>query len=289
LPQPFRIQRSSQMEPSMNRYTIFFLLLAAGATTAVIGWFDPAYLADYADVGMVVSRAILIVGVVLSVSLWRHLRAAAESEVADLVRSERPRREAEPGDQAINQWTPTYYGRADAPAADIEVCDSMSEIDEAKLLLGFGRWQEAGAALAAVAPKPAESVGYQISRINRGMALGAERVGRESVLPAFNVAWTPPGGKDASGQSLESFPHVMAAVQKHWGRYACAVYLDFLLLDTRGGTRTGFPVAVAEDIVMLRRVLEERLHLEPVGKSAQAGTHDSAPNTVFSWELRCLA
>jgi hypothetical protein len=271
----------------MIKYTVLFLLLAAGATMAAIGFIDPEYLGGYTEIGMAIARLLLVLGVGLAVLWWRNLRVVAETEAAE---EPLPDATPQPVVRPVRAMpAPTLiHSRDDKPSADIEVCDSVSDVEQARLLLGFGRWRDAGKALVAVAPRPAESVGYQIARLNRGMEFGAERSGRPSVLPPFNVAWSATGGQEAPHLSLEDFPHVMTAIEKHWGRFACAVYLDFLLLDTRDGKRAGFPLAVAEEIVLLRRVLDERLREDPAaGPKPVSGIQPAAIGS-FSWELRCV-
>jgi pilus assembly protein FimV len=68
----------------------------------------------------------------------------------------------------------------------------------------------------------------------------------------FNVQpddWAP--GGTAGRTSLESYPHIRAQVVKLWRRPECATLLRALLLDNREGTRVGFPLAVAEEILLL--------------------------------------
>jgi len=58
---------------------------------------------------------------------------------------------------------------------------------------------------------------------------------------------------------LEQLPHISARVQATWGSFECRDYLRMLLLDNRGGARSGFPVAVVTDILLLEDVLNELL------------------------------
>lgn len=77
----------------------------------------------------------------------------------------------------------------------------------------------------------------------------------------FNIAppdW-PAGSQLAAAApqlpSLEHHAHVIGRIQELWPRRSCAEYLDRLLADNRGGTRTGFPPAVVEEILLLLSVL----------------------------------
>lgn len=52
--------------------------------------------------------------------------------------------------------------------------------------------------------------------------------------------------------SLEDYPHIARQVCELWPEPAAAAnYLEGLLADNRGGTRTGFPPPVAEEILLL--------------------------------------
>jgi hypothetical protein len=69
----------------------------------------------------------------------------------------------------------------------------------------------------------------------------------------FNVHvgdWQKAGQK-APYETLESYPRILAQVQAMWGQPDCIEYLTSLLEDNRGGTRAGFPAAVAEEILLL--------------------------------------
>jgi hypothetical protein len=55
--------------------------------------------------------------------------------------------------------------------------------------------------------------------------------------------------------SLENYVHISSRIQELWPRRSCAEYLGRLLEDNRGGTRTGFPQNVAEEILFLLTLL----------------------------------
>jgi hypothetical protein len=54
---------------------------------------------------------------------------------------------------------------------------------------------------------------------------------------------------------LENYIHICGRIQELWPRRSCAEYLGRLLEDNRGGTRTGFPKPVIEDILLLLAML----------------------------------
>lgn len=71
----------------------------------------------------------------------------------------------------------------------------------------------------------------------------------------FNVeaqAWDAAG----SALSIEDYPHLAEALQALWPWQECAAFLSRLLEDNRGGTRAGFPQSVAEEILLLRQMLD---------------------------------
>ncbi len=72
----------------------------------------------------------------------------------------------------------------------------------------------------------------------------------------------------AGPRSLEELPHIMDALTQIWNEPECDEYLQRLLRDNRGGTRSGFPLAVVQDILLL---IELR---ETVARMAREGAGD---------------
>jgi len=73
----------------------------------------------------------------------------------------------------------------------------------------------------------------------------------------FNIApteWQPPAASLPTF-ALESYPHIRSRLQHLWRRRSCIEYLNQLLEDNRGGTRTGFPQPVVEEILFLLAIL----------------------------------
>jgi hypothetical protein len=95
----------------------------------------------------------------------------------------------------------------------------------------------------------------ELHRIN-GNREGFEASARE-LHQHFNVepvAWQSevvPGSRD----TIEAFPHLRSHVIKLWRQPDCVKFLQTLLLDNRDGTRIGFPLSVAEEILLLIAVL----------------------------------
>jgi hypothetical protein len=81
-----------------------------------------------------------------------------------------------------------------------------------------------------------------------------ERTAQE-LRQSFNVQpedWTVQG---SGSISLEDYPHLAAQLQQLWPTPACAGFLQGLLEDNRGGTRHGFPQSVAEEILLLEKLI----------------------------------
>lgn len=51
--------------------------------------------------------------------------------------------------------------------------------------------------------------------------------------------------------SLEAFPAVLKKIQGMWATNECDQFLHSLFMDTRGGTRRGFPMEAADEIMFL--------------------------------------
>lgn len=77
----------------------------------------------------------------------------------------------------------------------------------------------------------------------------------EELRQHFNVHpedWqAAPGTK----RSIEEFPHIARRLTELWGKPDCLVYMRNLLDDNRGGSRSGFPQAVAEELLLLNAVM----------------------------------
>lgn len=81
-----------------------------------------------------------------------------------------------------------------------------------------------------------------------------ERTSRE-VRKYFNIQ--PPNWNRYSVESmasLEDYPHIMAVLRQVWNSEDCEDFLYDLITDNRGGTREGFPLSVAEEILLLIEV-----------------------------------
>ncbi|KYC28838.1 protein of unknown function [Sterolibacterium denitrificans] len=69
------------------------------------------------------------------------------------------------------------------------------------------------------------------------------------------MSGAPNSGQDATQvqAALEAFPNVLKKIQGLWATRGCDTYFQGLFMDTRGGTRRGFPMEVGEELLFLVR------------------------------------
>lgn len=79
----------------------------------------------------------------------------------------------------------------------------------------------------------------------------------------FSLDEIPPlefdGGHPSAGakaENLEDMPHIRDRIVELWGGDECVAYLNQLLRDNRGGKRSGFPLSVVQEILLLIDVQE---------------------------------
>jgi hypothetical protein len=80
----------------------------------------------------------------------------------------------------------------------------------------------------------------------------------------FNVMaplWNPVEVNVVVANSLEDFPHVLEELQLHWQKGDADIFLDTLISDNRDGERTGFSLAVLEEIMLLKNIWQNKDYL----------------------------
>lgn len=77
-------------------------------------------------------------------------------------------------------------------------------------------------------------------------------------VPAWQDLQTPISGL----KSLEDYEHIVSRITAIWGTQECMDYLYQLVHDNRAGQRSGFPLEVIEEIVLLLLVLEAAYGLQ---------------------------
>lgn len=147
---------------------------------------------------------------------------------------------------------------ADASAADADLSLELAEV-----MLSMGLTDGAAQTLTDhIRTHPRQALFHWLKLLDiyrkSGMKDDFEKSAQE-IQQHFNMA--PPDWEPASPETktpeLESYAHIVSRVQELWPRRSCAEYLNRLLEDNRGGTRTGFPQPVVEEILLLVALLKD--------------------------------
>lgn len=153
-----------------------------------------------------------------------------------------------------------------AASSPAEAPDQALELAEIMLSMGLGH----GAAQTLLEqihrqPKQALRHWLKLLEIYRRNGQQAEfEHSAEELRRHFNVHpedWRKPEKGRAADKGIEGFPHIVDRLVALWGKPECHEYLEGLLFDNRGGTRQGFPQAVAEELLLLSAIARLRATL----------------------------
>lgn len=165
--------------------------------------------------------------------------------------------------------------------------EDRAVLELAEMMLGFGRVKGAAVVLHEyISKNPDEALRPWIKLLDvyrqAGMRHRFEEVARR-LHQRFNVQrldWEE-ANPALSGNSVESFPHIVESLVAHWGSAQGVAYLKHLLLDNRGGERTGFSYDVVDELMLLQGVLEERLRADSASATAPESVSESSdPESV---------
>jgi len=142
--------------------------------------------------------------------------------------------------------------------------DGNSALELAEIMLSFGRLRGAADTLAQYieenTPDNIQPWSMLLDLYRRGdmreefESLAAPMRRRFNVhVPSWDDSSTPVSGL----KSIEDYAHIIWRITNSWGSQECMDYLHDLVHDNRAGTRSGFPLEVVEEIVLLMRTLEE--------------------------------
>ena len=141
-------------------------------------------------------------------------------------------------------------------------------LEEAKLLMSINRTSDAIAHLKmTIESSPRASINHWLYLLDVFRKLNLkedfENYAKE-LHTTFNVL--PPIWHDTEvplvvPKSLQEFPHIMEKLCKTWPEDTAYAYLRGLIVDNRGGERTGFGKDVVQEIVMLIALLDTRKEL----------------------------
>lgn len=168
---------------------------------------------------------------------------------------------------ALSSLSPSGFGPPSVlqiVEGDVEEHDSAVEL--AEIMMSFGRVQGAAQTLAdfiRVNPKQAVKPWIKLLEVYRAADMRTEYEALCSRLnKTFNVrpaAWDEFELARQAPDSLEGLPHIVDRLTGCWGRRECQAFLHTLLRDNRQGTRTGFPLAIIDEILLLLGILERQL------------------------------
>ncbi len=138
-----------------------------------------------------------------------------------------------------------------------------SAIALAEIMLSFGRLQGATETLAQHIEESASDNPRPWLMLLDLYRRGGMRGEYTRLLPAlrqkFNLqvpAWQDLEAPVSGLKSLADYPHIVSRITATWGTRTGMDYLYELVHDTRNGQRSGFPLEVIEEIVLLLLVLE---------------------------------
>ncbi len=141
-------------------------------------------------------------------------------------------------------------------------------LDEAKLLMSINRSSDAIAHLKmTIESQPRASINHWLYLLEIFRKLNLQEEFEQyaaDMHQTFNVMTPIWYGTEIAiyvPQSLEEFPHIMERLCSSWSDDSAAVYLRNLIIDNRGGERSGFGDAVIGEITMLIELLAARKEL----------------------------
>lgn len=174
-----------------------------------------------------------------------------------------PSRYITPLDYAIDFEPP---GKTMTPARPISVIPEPSDpaaaaIELADIMISMGLAESAAQTLVEhIRENPRQSL-HQWLKLLELHRMTDNRNGFETSVSElrqhFNIEATAWESATALGarNSLEEYTHLRNHLIDIWRQPGCADFLQGLLIDNREGTRTGFPLSVAEEILLLLAVL----------------------------------
>jgi hypothetical protein len=141
-------------------------------------------------------------------------------------------------------------------------------LEEAKLLAGINRYNDAIAHLKmTIESQPRASINHWLYLLEIFRKLNLQEEFEQyaaDMHQTFNVmtpVWYDTEIAMYVPQSLEEFPHIMERLYSSWSDDSAAAYLRNLIIDNRGGERSGFGDAVIGEITMLIELLAARKEL----------------------------
>ncbi len=164
--------------------------------------------------------------------------------------------------EAAGSPVPCPVNAPEPPQTPLET-NLETTLQLAEIMLSMGLEQGAAQALLEYADAQPRNAVYHLLKllgIYRGRGLQKEFAETaEKLHKHFNIR-AEEWGKPAAGETpmLENFSRVSEHVQKIWSQPGeCIAYLRHLLEDNRDGARAGFPQSVAEEFLLLIKILKD--------------------------------
>jgi len=111
------------------------------------------------------------------------------------------------------------------------------------------------------------------------------RAGYDELAPQFRKNfngrmpdWDSYGHELALDDGLEAFPHLVARIERDWGKPEARKFLDELLYDNRGGSRLGFSLAAYRDLLLLLQVHDVLATIPTTGTTESADWESRGAN-----------
>jgi hypothetical protein len=159
------------------------------------------------------------------------------------------------------QFEPPAYAAASEATAGAPGDPARAAIELANIMTAMGLSDSAARTLVEhIRENPRQSLEHwlkllELYRLN-GNRKEFER-SAEEMHQHFNVQvdqWVAEDGSERT--SLEDYPHLRSQLVRRWRQPDACELLQTLLMDNREGTRIGFPINVAEEILLLLAILD---------------------------------
>jgi pilus assembly protein FimV len=192
---------------------------------------------------------------------------------------------------------PLFHPNQTASSVDVTVLSHIT--DEAQVYADLGRTNEAIEILAhhidtSDAERPSPAPWLMLFELFRK---ANRRDDYDRLAPMFRKnfngrlpEWDSYSDEMALDDGLESFPHLIARIEREWGTPPARILLDELLYDNRGGSRLGFSLSAYRDLLLLLQLHDQMAHdgtldAKRAGESPGANDEDGTPKWDLSLDM----
>jgi hypothetical protein len=192
---------------------------------------------------------------------------------------------------------PLFHPNQTASSVDVTVLSHVT--DEAQVYADLGRTNEAIEILAhhidtSESERPSPAPWLMLFELFRK---ANRRDDYDRLAPMFRKnfngrlpEWDSYSDEMALDDGLESFPHLIARIEREWGTPPARILLDELLYDNRGGSRLGFSLSAYRDLLLLLQLHDQMAHDGTLGEaraveSPGANDEDGTPKWDLSLDM----